>query len=161
MKNYFYLFIAIVLLSACKSGSFLSQRYTHFGHASSKKSNHIATVAQQAVREVPVLQPVHPATDKKEMTPQTLVAVAESNKAADKAVASVSNKYKPALKIKDLGRMVAKHNKQAKTMFRKKGTAEVAATHRGLLSSLVGLIVGIVILAIVVAAVILIVVIVI
>ncbi|MBL7918742.1 MAG: hypothetical protein JNJ40_00420 [Bacteroidia bacterium] len=69
MKTFIYLpLIALIILTGCKSNSFTTQRYTKFGHASHKKTEHVPQVgkAKQAEPEKTesevVKQTINPAT---------------------------------------------------------------------------------------------------
>ena len=154
MKTSIYLFFiaAVVFLCSCKGNAYMKQRYTHFGHGAGKKSTEAVAAHRKAA---PVQQPVAEIVMNAQAPVQSAAQV-EAPTAPTEQVAAPKESAGPVSlkKAKQTISGAIKNTAATAGFTKKKDASDASASHRGLLSGLVGLVLYIVISAVVIAAII-------
>ncbi|MCD6068105.1 MAG: hypothetical protein K0S33_2931 [Bacteroidetes bacterium] len=157
MKNYIYLTIlAVAFLCSCKSNSFLSQRYTHFGHSSKKSEQQKPAVTEPKEQVSIAAAPAKTEIAKETPKPAEELASEKENTAhnksanakADENETSTTNGLRAEQKSKSLPGIVI-HSSQR--LLKAAQDQQRAASQRGLLFGVINFLFSIIILVVVVA----------
>jgi len=151
MKKLIYLpLLAIIVLTGCKGNSFMTQRYTQFGHSSNKKGVQEKIVATDSEKSTAIAT----VNVKYEKPNDVLICSADSKKISEIPVSAF-----PAFTLKttqltittdDFSENLTSTKSNNKIYKTKKSLRERYSSAKGILDSVLGIVVTIVVLVVVI-----------